>query len=237
MHVAIPILHNRPQAAVATFDAGTLGYQAAWEMQLDFHQRVCTGELPGGMLMLVEHPPTITIGRHPGAHRHLLASPAMLSSRQVEVVETDRGGDITFHGPGQLVVYPIIPLNSYSLKLHDYMRLMEQAVMDVLARFGVAGQRSAGATGVWVEGRDGMAAAKICAMGIKLRRWVSLHGLALNVSTDLSYFDLINPCGLGRPVTSLAALRGEQTPTMARVKAEMVNQFRMALLNRPVQHT
>ena len=236
MNTAIANLSKGHNATVATLDVGIMGYLAAWDMQLALHQRVLSGEFPAGILILVEHPPTITIGRHPDARRHLLASPATLSARHVEVLETDRGGDITFHGPGQLVVYPIIPLNTYNLKLHDYMRLLEQVVIEVLARFSVTGLRSPGATGVWVAGAGTSAPAKICAMGIKLRRWVSLHGLALNITTDLSFFDLINPCGLGRPVTSLTVLLGRHTPTMAQVKMAVVDQFRTALPNNLPRH-
>ncbi|NNM86887.1 MAG: lipoyl(octanoyl) transferase LipB [Phycisphaerae bacterium] len=231
MNTALANLPEGHQAAIATLDVGIMDYRSAWDLQLTLHKRVLSGEFSAGILMLVEHPPTITIGRHPDARRHLLASPAMLNARHVEVLETDRGGDITFHGPGQLVVYPIIPLNSYNLKLHNYMRLLEQVIIEVLARFGVTGQRSLGATGVWVAGAGTSAPAKICAMGIKLRRWVSLHGLALNITTDLSFFDLINPCGLGRPVTSLAVLLGQRAPTMAQVKMAVVEQFRTALPN------
>ena len=237
MNTALPNLPECSKATIATLDVGIMGYQAAWDLQLHLHQRVLSGELAAGILMLVEHPPTITIGRRPDARRHLLASPAMLSARHVEVVETDRGGDITFHGPGQLVVYPIIPLNSYNLKLHDYMRLLEQVVIDVLALFSVTGQRSPGATGVWVTGAGTSTPAKVCAMGIKLRRWVSLHGLALNITTDLSFFELINPCGLGRPVTSLKVLLGDRTPTMSQVKMAVVDRFRTALPHNMPQAT
>lgn len=237
MHITISHpTESHAAAAIATLDAGIMAYQAAWDLQLKLHERVLAGELAGGILMLVEHPPTITIGRHPDARRHLLASAAQLSARLVEVVETDRGGDITFHGPGQLVVYPIIPLNSYNLKLHDYMRLLEKVVIEVLARFSVTGRRSPGATGVWVTAANSPTPAKICAMGIKLRRWISLHGLALNITTDLSYFELINPCGLGRPVTTLSVLLGEHTPTMSQVKTVMVDQFKTALLHRATDH-
>ncbi len=178
---------------------------------------------------MVEHLPVVTIGRRAEAGKHLLASPKMLELRGVELVETDRGGDITFHGAGQLVVYPIIDLNAYNMNLHSYMRLLEEVVIRVRWRsFGVEGKRSEGATGVWVNdirsGReDGLA--KVCAMGVKLRRWVTLHGLALNVSTDLSYFELINPCGLGRPVTSMREILGERCPTMGEVKGVMVREF------------
>jgi lipoyl(octanoyl) transferase len=205
-------------------DAGLMPYRPAWDLQLQLHEQVLSGQHPYGALMLVEHPPVITIGRHPGAERHLLAPLKLLELKGVEVVETDRGGDITFHGPGQLVAYPIIPLNAHGLNLHSYMRLLEAVVIDTLATWNIEGLRSEGATGVWV--RDGNTSsadglAKICAMGIKVRRWVTFHGIALNVATDLSYFGLINPCGLSRPVTSLEKLLGDPAPRMEEVKARV----------------
>jgi lipoate-protein ligase B len=187
---------------------------------------VAAGVHAGGALVLVEHPAVITIGRRAGAEKHLLASPRMLAAQGVEVVETDRGGDITFHGPGQLVAYPIVPLNAYGLNLHAYMRLLEEAVMRTLAVFGIGGERSEGATGVWtkdpVAGRSADGLAKICALGIKVRRWVSFHGIALNVSTHLPHFTLINPCGLSRPVTSMREVLGAATPSMEAVKGAFV---------------
>ncbi len=173
-----------------------------------------------GRILLVEHEPVITIGRRPGAARHLSATPERLARLGVEVCETDRGGDVTYHGPGQLVVYPILDLNVLRLGLHAYMRLLEGAVIEAVARFGVRAQRDPSATGVWVEGVTGPepALAKVCAMGVRVRRWVSMHGLALNVSPDLSHFELIVPCGLERPVTSLDSLLGTDCPTLEQVK-------------------
>jgi lipoate-protein ligase B len=187
--------------------------------------------------MLVEHPPVVTIGRHPNAQQNLLASPKLLQLRAVEVVETDRGGDITFHGPGQLVAYPIIPLNHYNLNLHSYLRLLEEVVIQTLAHFQIPAQRSQGATGVWtkdpnVNSPDHLA--KICAIGIKLRRWVTFHGIALNLSTDLTYFDLINPCGLGRPVTSMHRLLPNATPAMPTVKSALITTFQSHLAALPL---
>jgi lipoate-protein ligase B len=208
-----------------------MAYRAAWDTQLQWHQRVQQGRCPQGAILLVEHPPVITIGRHPGAEHHLLADAALLRQRGVTVETTDRGGDITFHGPGQLVVYGIIPLNDYHLRIHDYMRLLEAAVIKTLAHWNLQGLRDACATGVWLKSRRGGTGglAKICAMGVKLKRWISLHGLALNVSTDLSYFNLINPCGLGRPVTSLAAELEAPCPPMATVKATLCRELGAAL--------
>ncbi|MEI8195881.1 MAG: lipoyl(octanoyl) transferase LipB [Phycisphaerae bacterium] len=238
-------------------DVGVMEYRAAWDRQLELHAEVLSGQRPAGVLMLVEHPPVVTIGRHPNSAQHLLASPELLKSRGVDVVETDRGGDITFHGPGQIVGYPIIPLNDYSLNLHAYMRLLEETIIRTIARYGVVGERLQGATGVWVGTGDVTRASrppsnassppidaqsccvhspenahleKVCAMGVKLKRWVTLHGWALNVTTDLTYFTLINPCGLGRPVTSLEKLCGPACPSITQVKHELTREFR-GLLN------
>jgi len=175
----------------------------------------------GGRLLLVEHEPVVTISRRKGAGAHLLASAAELAAAGVAVEPTDRGGDITYHGPGQLVAYPILDLNVLMLRLHDYMRLLEQSVIDTLAGFGVEGVRDAEATGVWVE-RDAVLS-KIAAMGVRVRRWVSMHGLALNVTTNLEHYRFIVPCGLaGRGVTSLREVLGDGCPAMGEVQAGLV---------------
>jgi lipoate-protein ligase B len=144
----------------------------------------------------------------------------MLRGAGVAVMQTDRGGDITYHGPGQLVVYPILDLNLLNLGLHDYMRLLEGAVIDACGTLGIRGRRDASATGVWV----GDPGAKICAMGVRVRRWISMHGLALNVDPDLSHFGLIVPCGLaGRGVTSLRReLEPDRVPSVQEARHAVV---------------
>lgn len=180
-----------------------------------------------GYVLLVEHHPVITISGRKGAGDHLLASEATLAQMGVALARTNRGGDITYHGPGQLVVYPILDLNRLMLRLHDYMRLLEQVVIDTIADFGITGQRDPDATGVWVELTGPGASvqlAKIAAMGVRVRRWVSMHGLALNITTNLEHFNLIVPCGLsGRPVTSMQAYLGNQCPSMEQVKAKLID--------------
>ncbi len=171
-----------------------------------------------GTVILVEHDPVITVSNRPSARDNLLATPEMLARAGVSVARTDRGGDITYHGPGQLVVYLILDLNLLNLGLHEYMRLLESAVIDACAAFGVGADREEKATGVWVTLPANGGVAKVAAMGVRVKRWVSMHGLALNVTTNLEHFDLINPCGLGRPVTSLSRLLGEACPGMAEVK-------------------
>jgi lipoyl(octanoyl) transferase len=178
-----------------------------------------------GRVLLVEHEPVITVSRRPSSAQHLVATPEQLAHAGVTVAETDRGGDITYHGPGQLVVYPILDLNALNLGLHDYMRMLEDTVIGACARFGVSTMRDPGATGVWT-GREGRADAKIAALGVRVRRWVSMHGLALNVTTNLDHFGLIVPCGLhGRAVTSLERELGAACPPMGAAKAALVEEL------------
>jgi lipoyl(octanoyl) transferase len=166
-----------------------------------------------GQILVVEHvPPVITISRRPGASSHLLAPLHVLDQQGIEVKETDRGGDITYHGPGQLVLYPIIDLPACGLGLHPYMRLLEEAVIMLCQGLGLPAVRDADATGVWVNQR------KVCAMGVRVRKWITMHGLALNITTNLHHFDYIVPCGLaGRGVTSLASLTSGRCPTFEAV--------------------
>lgn len=248
-------------------DLGRLGYAAAYELQVTHLERVLAARDVGeasrvGYVLMVEHdPPVITITRRPEAPSHLLASRAVLERAGIEVHETDRGGDITYHGPGQLVVYPILDLNLLKLRLHDYMRLLENTVIAVCGHFGVPAMRDVCATGVWVPRRDAGAdeqhvgvvgadaeadggplagsaceaappgSSKICAMGVRVRRWVSMHGLALNVTTNLDHFRLIVPCGLaGRGVTSLHnELPERSAPPMPEVKRVLVGELQRQL--------
>lgn len=207
-------------------DLGRMRYADAYGHQRRCHDEVLAAresQAPDvGRLLLVEHEPVITISRRAGVAKHLLATPEALARAGVETAETDRGGDITYHGPGQLVVYPILDLNALNLGIHDYMRLLEEAVIRACGRFGVATGRDPAATGVWTQ-RDAKTEAKIAAMGVRVKRWVSMHGLALNVDPDLNHFDLIVPCGLhGRRVTSLARELGSRCPPMDEVKREVV---------------
>ncbi len=164
------------------------------------------GTLANDLLILCEHPPVITLGRA-FKQANLTASRALLDARGVEVHEAERGGDVTFHGPGQLVAYPIVDLQVHKPDLHWYLRMLEEACMRVCDRFGIEAGRQKGQTGVWVEGR------KIASIGVHARQWVTWHGFALNVTTDLSFFDLMVPCGITDVhMTSIAAelvARGE----------------------------
>ena len=196
-------------------DLGLLGYEQALSLQREINQAVIDGNAEPTVL-LVEHPPVITLTRR--ARPNLLADEATLTKLGVATAETDRGGDITYHGPGQLVVYPILKLGDFGLSLSSYMRLLERAVIETIATWGITGHAECGATGVWVK-KENQADAKICAMGVRIRKNTTMHGLALNVATNMSHFDLIVPCGLtDRSVTSLKQLLGEDCPTMSQVK-------------------
>ncbi len=224
-------------------DLGRMAYAPAYEMQVKHRDALVEARQRGAgdepmRLLLVEHEPVITVSRRPGADRHLIASPAELNRLGIEVCETDRGGDITYHGPGQIVAYPILDLQRLDLGVAAYMRLLEGIIIRTLARFEIEAKRDPGATGVWVDdpaaGTGGRpVAAKIAALGIRVSRWITMHGLALNVATNLDHFRAIVPCGLvGRPVTSMRRLLGEASPTVDEVKAAMVEEFRAAVNGR-----
>ena len=202
---------------VRTVDLGILAYRDAWRRQEAAHAKV----LGGGeeTLFLVEHPHVITLGRRAEQARpHVLASDAELRRMRVDLVESDRGGDVTYHGPGQLVAYPVVRLADRSLSVGGYMKALQEAVIDALVPFGVTGHLDSCAPGVWLERPGDEPAAKICAVGVRVRRGVTLHGLALNVEPDLGKYNLIDPCGLGRPVTSLHAIMGGRSPSILAVK-------------------
>lgn len=160
-------------------------------------------------LLWVEHPPVFTLGKS-GKMKHLLVDKEALAEKGIEFYQTNRGGDITFHGPGQLVVYPIFDLDNFFTDIHKYLRFLEEAVIETLKEYGLNGSRSQGETGVWLEVGTPFAR-KICAMGVRASRWVTMHGLAFNINTDLSCFDHIVPCGIqGKGVTSLSKELGRE---------------------------
>ncbi len=217
-------------------DLGRIPYGEALQRQRSLQRQVIDAREAGSAgpmhLLLLEHdPPVITVSRRPGTDSHLLANDAQLRAAGVEVHATDRGGDITYHGPGQLVAYPILDLNRLGLRLHGYMRWLEHVVIDTLAQFGLTGERDPQATGVWVRGERGVDPAKICAMGVRVSRWVTMHGLALNVTSNLEHFDLIIPCGLvGRSVTSMGQRLGENCPSLEAVKDALAERFRAGMV-------
>jgi lipoyl(octanoyl) transferase len=179
-------------------ESGRLDYSRALEMQQQLVARRKAGAIPD-QLMLLEHPHTITLGRN-GHAENLLAGEDHLRRAGIAFHPTDRGGDITYHGPGQMVGYPIIDLRDWKRDVGAYVRAIEQVLIDALADFDILAGRIPKLTGVWVED------SKIAAIGVHISRWVTSHGFALNVSTDLRYFQYIVPCGLSRPVTSMAQL-------------------------------
>jgi lipoyl(octanoyl) transferase len=179
-------------------EAGVVPYAEALEWQRSLAQARIDGRLVNDVVLLLEHPPVVTLGRNADA-AHLL------SGDGVEVFETERGGDVTFHGPGQLVGYPIIDLTRHKPDLHWYLRTLEQALIDALAGIGIPAERNPGYTGVWTRERS----RKIASIGIHVKQWVTWHGFALNVTTDLSQFGRIVPCGIpGVEMTSVARETG-----------------------------
>jgi len=197
-------------------DLGRLDYGAALERQRELVERRKQRETPD-QLLLVEHPHVITLGRN-GRGEHLLAGEDDLRRAGIALHETDRGGDITYHGPGQLVGYPILDLREWKRDVVGYVRALEAVLIGALAEFGIAGERAAGRTGVWVKG------AKIAAIGVHISRWVTSHGFALNVTTDLSYFRYIVPFVVSQPVTSMHNVLGSY-PDREQVMDAVVRQF------------
>jgi len=198
-------------------DLGVLDYREAYRQQLDWvkqrQQHMCEDTL-----LLVEHPHVITLGRSRKARANVVAP------GDIEVVEIERGGDATYHGPGQLVAYPILLLREGERDMHAYLRLLEQAIIVTLTRFNLAAYREAGKTGVWIQNR------KIASIGVACRRWVTFHGLALNVTTDLSRFRAINPCGFPASImTSIAAELGHRTFEANAVKNTLTQELGLAL--------
>jgi lipoate-protein ligase B len=191
---------DRASAWLLDLGGGARPYAEVWALQRDLVRARQAGLIPDA-LILVEHQPVITMGRS-ADEGHLLASPELLASRGIDLFQVERGGSATYHGPGQLVGYPILDLRQWGEDVGRYMRTLEATIIDTVATYGIDAGRRPGYPGVWVNG------AKICAMGVAIKRRVTMHGFALNVSTDLDAFTLINPCGLGLAVTSILSLLG-----------------------------
>ncbi len=206
-----------PQLLVV--DLGTLPYAVALELPRAVAKARISGAVAEDVLLLVEHPPVVTLGRS-SRQQHLLATPTLLAARGVELFEVERGGDVTFHGPGQLVGYPVVDLKRHKRDLHWYLRQVEEALIRALATLDVAAGRSVGQTGVWTQGR------KLASIGVHARDWVTWHGFALNVTTDLSYFDLIVPCGIAQvEMTSVSRERGDDAALGALVRERIAASF------------
>ncbi len=206
-----------------TVPLGRMPYGEALELQRSIARDRISGAISQDVLLLLEHPPVVTLGRS-SKEKHLVASPEFLQSHGVELFEVERGGDVTFHGPGQLVGYPIVDLKRHRQDLHWYLRKIEEALINTLADYDIPGERNTSYTGVWTRGK------KIASIGVHARDWVTWHGFALNVTTDLSFFDLIVPCGItGVVMTSIARELGAEEVSaqdvMERVSAKFADAF------------
>ncbi len=205
-------------------DLGTLAYGDALDLQRRLAEDRLAGRLANDLLLLVEHPPVVTLGRGT-KETSLPLDPENLRRRGIEVFEVERGGDVTYHGPGQLVGYPIFDLREHREDLHWYLRQLEEALIRALATFGIAAERNPGYTGVWTKGR------KIASIGVHAKQWVTWHGFALNVTTELSAFDLIVPCGIpGVVMTSVARETEGQTPRRPDAKERLGPAVREAVV-------
>lgn len=215
---------------VETYDLGHASYRPVWQMQKELQQQLIKQKkaLQQGievssdplhdLLLFVEHPHVYTLGKS-GDSAHLLKKTAELLQMDAEFIESDRGGDITYHGPGQVVGYPILDLDNHFTDIHKYLRFLEEVIIRTCADYGIEAGRIEGLTGVWV-GQE-----KICAMGIRCSRWVTMHGFALNVNTNLSYFNHIVPCGISdKAVTSLSKLTGKKVDEEM-VKSQIIKHF------------
>lgn len=212
-------------------DFGQRGYRETWDYQEQLLAALIHAKLQGqtvpGQLIFVEHLPVYTIGKS-GNTANMLLNPMQLAEKHVECIKVDRGGDITYHGPGQLVVYPIIDLDRLGIGVKEYVRRLEEAVIRTIADYGISGERLEGATGVWIESHTPRAR-KICAIGVKCSRSITMHGLALNVNADLTYFNNINPCGfVDKGVTSIAKEVGHPVD-FEEVKVRMRSHFEEAM--------
>ncbi|MEJ7643269.1 MAG: lipoyl(octanoyl) transferase LipB [Chryseolinea sp.] len=223
---------------------GLIGYQDAWEYQTRLFEKILSvktsnrdlepndKKITGNYLIFCEHPHVFTLGKS-GKESNLLLNKNGLPSLQASYFHINRGGDITYHGPGQIVGYPIFDLENFFTDIHQYLRLLEEVIIQTLVVFDIPAGRIKGLTGVWVDSESERSARKICAFGVRASRWVTMHGFALNVNTDLNYFDHIVPCGIkDKSVTSLQKELGHQVD-MARVqlilKEKMTNLFELEI--------
>lgn len=198
-------------------ETGLLDYQEAWDLQRKVHEERVAGRLED-TLILTEHPHTYTIGKA-GGEQNLITDEAALAENGISTYRIDRGGDITYHGPGQIVGYPILDLHNYYLDVHRFLRDLEEVIIRTLSEYGIKAGRVQGLTGVWVDG------AKIAAIGVKVTRWVTMHGFAFNVNTDLDYFSKIVPCGISdKPVTSVRELLWEKQ-SLPEVRKQISRRF------------
>lgn len=216
-------------------DLGVMDYKACWDYQEALFQKTIEKKIDlrnhpdkGGStenhLLFVEHPHVYTLGKS-GKEEHLLINSEQLAAKGATYYKINRGGDITYHGPGQLVGYPVLDLDHFFTDIHKYLRLLEETIIQVLTEYGITAGRSKGETGVWLDADDPLKARKICAMGVRCSRWVTMHGWAFNVNADLNYFNNIVPCGItDKAVTSLDKELG-YTVDMKAVKEKIKRHF------------
>lgn len=214
-------------------DLGLIPYKEAWELQTRLHKQLVDNKRAGypdvqhHYLLLCEHPPVFTLGKS-GSEENLKINEQELFDYQIEFFKINRGGDITFHGPGQLVGYPILDLDLIFTDVHRYVRSLEKVIINVLHKYQVEGSLNPLYTGVWVKNEQSETEArKICAIGVHLSRWVTMHGFAFNVNTDLSYFNHIIPCGIADPDKSVCSLSGllGKTIDLQKIKQEVTDVF------------
>jgi lipoyl(octanoyl) transferase len=216
-------------------DLGLADYKTCWDYQeqlfnktveLKIQNRNTEVQIPTpNYLLFVEHPHVYTLGKS-GDENNLLINTQQLESKQATYYKINRGGDITYHGPGQLVAYPILDLDNFFTDIHKYLRLLEETIILTIAEYGVKGGRSKGETGVWIDAEDPAKARKICAFGVRCSRWVTMHGWGFNVNADLNYFNNIIPCGIqNKAVTSLHKELGVDQVNMDEVKQKLKKHF------------
>ena len=194
-------------------DLGLSGFNETWELQKELQSKRILNEIEDHFI-LVEHHPVYTLGKN-APKEHLLNL-----VKDVSVVQTDRGGNVTFHGPGQLVGYPILDLNHYKRNINWYMRKLEQLIIDILGDYGIIANRKKGLTGVWVKDK------KIAALGVRISKWVTMHGFSININPDLEYYKSIIPCGIeDYGITSMAQIMGDEAPSMGEIKSKVINLF------------
>ena len=194
-------------------DLGLSDYNDTWKLQKKLQSKRILGEIEDHLL-LVEHPPVFTLGKN-ASKQHIINN-----SEDVSIIQTDRGGNITFHGPGQLVCYPILDLNHYKRSITWYMRELEQLIIDVLGEYDIKASRKKGLTGTWVKDK------KIAALGVRISKWVTMHGFSLNINPDLNFYKYIIPCGIKEyGVTSMAKIMGDEVPSMDEIKTKMTKRF------------
>lgn len=215
---------------IEVIDIRSMPYRQAWQLQKDLfaglvEQKKKSLTVDKEYILIAEHPPVFTLGKHGKAGNMLLSNDSLIE-KGAELIEIERGGDITFHGPGQLVLYPIIDLSKHSLGVRKYVEILEESIIRLLKKYDIKGERVEGASGVWIDVGT-TRERKICALGIKCSHFITMHGLALNVSTDLSWFNLINPCGfVDKGVTSIQKEIPDKDVSFNQIADELVDIFK-----------